>query len=60
MAKRKVHRTPAEQSAQFQRAAEDMANAGELDLTGVEATLDAVVRGARKTAEPVNEPRRQD
>jgi hypothetical protein len=62
MASKRVQRNPVEQSAQFRRAAEDMVNAGELDLTGVDAALDALVRRAKKTAEDTDadEPRRQD
>lgn len=47
MPKRKVSLTPTEQSAQFERAAQAMIDAGELNPTEAEAAVDKIVRRGR-------------
>jgi len=58
MPKRKAPFNQAEQSEQFKRAAKEMVDAGELDLTEAERALDAFVRRAKTTGPPdAEEPR---
>ena len=47
MPKKKIEESPADQSKRFQRFAQDMIDAGELNRTEAELGLDGVVRSSQ-------------